>query len=257
MPGFVDVSNMSDLEIKRLGQQDEDDNDPAVIAHNRRYNRGRRSAQPVVAYSLDTVWGAAAYANRVNGGYFKHPVYNETGTQVVKPINRDIMKLALTDTSVISEADVGKGQEAREFLGQQLTMRGLKGRLSDFDRSMINVIGRAEFTSADRLDLALVASQIAAYERGQKELAVADRIDHSKGYLADVGVKIRANVEVTKSVYSQKYGVNFVSGITDTNQAVFFSYRERLAVGSKIQVVGTVKAHRPDATQLSRVRVGA
>lgn len=257
MPGFIDVSNMSDLEIKRLGQQDEDDNDPAVIAHNRRYSRGRRTVQPVVAYSVDTVWGAAAYATRVNGGYFKNPVYNETGTQVVKPINRDVMKLALADVSLMSASDIEMGKQAREFLSQQLTLRGLKGRLSDFDRSMITVIGRAEFTSADRLDLALVASQIAAYERGQKELAVADRIDHSKGHLADVGAKVRATVEVTKSVYSQKYGVNFVSGITDTNQAVFFSYRERLATGTKIQVVGTVKAHRPDATQLSRVRVGA
>jgi hypothetical protein len=49
--------------------------------------------------------------------------------------------------------------------------------------------------------------------------------------------------------------VYFISGITDTNQAVFFSYRERHAVGTLITIKGTVKAHRPDATQLSRVRV--
>ncbi len=101
----------------------------------------------------------------------------------------------------------------------------------------------------------MVASQIAAYERAQKDLAVADRIDRSKGYLADVGARVQATVEVTRSVWSNNYGVNFVSGITDTNQAVFFSYRERLAVGSTVRVVGTVKAHRPDATQISRVRL--
>jgi hypothetical protein len=49
--------------------------------------------------------------------------------------------------------------------------------------------------------------------------------------------------------------VYFVSGITDTNQAVFFSYRERQDVGTWLTIKGTVKAHRPDATQLSRVRV--
>jgi hypothetical protein len=36
---------------------------------------------------------------------------------------------------------------------------------------------------------------------------------------------------------------------------VFFSYRERHDAGSWIAIKGTVKAHRPDATQLSRVRV--
>lgn len=224
-----------------------------------RKSRAVKTAQPAVAYSVDTVWGAAAYAHRINDGYFKDGVWNvdpATGTQTrIKEPNRDLVKQALNDQSLVTEQDRAFGMQARDFLAQQLTMKTLKGQVSDFDRSLSGVVGREEFTSADRLEIAITASQISAYQRAMKDLATAERIDHSKGYLADVGVKVQAHVEVTKVVYSHNYNVYFVSGITDTNQAVFFSYRERHDVGTWLTIKGTVKAHRPDATQLSRVRV--
>jgi len=207
--------------------------------------RAVKTAQPAVAYSVDTVWGAAAYAHRINDGYFKDGVWDvnqETGTQTrIKEPNRDLVKQALSNQSLISNEDRATGMQARDFLAQQLTMKTLKGAVSDFDRSLSGVVSREEFTDA--------------YERAKKDLATAERIDHTKGYLADVGAKVSTNVEITKVVYSQNYGVYFISGITDTNQAVFFSYRERHDVGTWLTIKGTVKAHRPDATQLSRVRV--
>lgn len=224
-----------------------------------RKSRAVKTAQPAVAYSVDTVWGAAAYAHRINDGYFKDGVWNvdpATGTQTrIKEPNRDLVKQALNDQSLVTEQDRAFGMQARDFLAQQLTMKTLKGQVSDFDRSLSGVVGREEFTSADRLEIAITASQISAYQRAMKDLATAERIDHSKGYLADVGAKVQAHVEVTKVVYSHNYNVYFVSGITDTNQAVFFSYRERHDVGTWLTIKGTVKAHRTDATQLSRVRV--
>ena len=218
-----------------------------------------KTAQPAVAYSVDTVWGAAAYAHRINDGYFKDGVWDvnqETGTQTrIKEPNRDLVKQALSNQSLISNEDRATGMQARDFLAQQLTMKTLKGAVSDFDRSLSGVVSREEFTDRDRLEIAITASQISAYERAKKDLATAERIDHTKGYLADVGAKVSTNVEITKVVYSQNYNVYFISGITDTNQAVFFSYRERQDVGTWLTIKGTVKAHRPDATQLSRVRV--
>ena len=214
-----------------------------------------KTAQPAVSYSAETVWGAAAHAHRINGGYFKTPEFDQTGTKIVRSSNRDLMTVALSDQTMITDADRALGSEARDFLAQQLTVKTLKDTLSDFDRSMASAVTMDELTSQDRLQLALIASQIRAYEQAKKEVATAQRIDHTRGYLADVGVKVQARVEVTRVVYSQNYGVYFISGITDTNQAVFFSYRERHDTGSWIAIKGTVKAHRPDATQLSRVRV--
>ncbi len=261
MPGFIDVTGWTGEEVRRLGHADEDDNDPTVIAHNRRYARGRytRPAQPVISYSVDTVWGAAARAHRINNGYFKDGVWEvcpSTGhNKRVKEPNRDLVKLALADQSLITEEDRKVGIEACGFIANQLTLKALKGKTSEFDLSMSKVVTRTEFNSNDRLEIALVASQIRAYKQSLADIAVADRIDHSLGYLADVGEKVDAEVEVTKSVWSQKYGVNFISGITKTNQAVFFSYREKFDAGTWISIKGTVKAHRPDATQLSRVKV--
>ncbi len=219
----------------------------------------KRPQQPVAEYTAETVWGAAARAHRINGGYFKDGVWNvdsATGQQTrLKEPNRDLVKQALATPTVISDSDRELGMEARGFLAQQLTLKTLKGKVSDFDRSLSGIVSKDQFTSNDRLDIAVIASQIGAYERAKKELAVAERIDHSKGYLADVGAKVQVRVEITRAVYSQNYGVHFISGITDTNQPVFFSYRESYDTGTWISIKGTVKAHRPDATQLSRVRV--
>jgi hypothetical protein len=46
-----------------------------------------------------------------------------------------------------------------------------------------------------------------------------------------------------------------VTGITDKNQAVFFSYKDGMNAGKRVKVAGTVKAHRDDSTQLNRVKV--
>jgi hypothetical protein len=199
------------------------------------------------------VWGAAAYADRVNGGYFKDGARD--GNDQLKEPNRVLVKQALRSQDLITEQDRALGIQARDFLSQQLMMKTLKGTVTEFERALSGVVSRSQFTSADQLDIAIAASQISAYRRAVKEAVTAERIDHSRGYLADVGAKVQATVEITRVVYSNNFGVYFVSGITDTNQAVFFSYREACDVGTCVTVRGTVKAHRPDATQLSRVRV--
>jgi hypothetical protein len=108
-------------------------------------------------------------------------------------------------------------------------------------------------TGSDRYEIALVTSQIRAYREGVRmEQLMADVISTP---VAAVGEKVQLNVEVVKSVYSQNYNVYFITAKTDGHQMVFFSYRERKTVGEWITIRGSVKAHRPDATQLNRVRI--
>jgi len=230
-------------------------------------------------FTADAVWGAAAHAHRVNSGYLKGDGLPSTLNQpwfksmllyphIECPLpdliaahvetrvsNRDLIWKALASPDLISEQDHATGMRAKDFLTKQLLLKTLKGPVSNFDRSLGAIMAKDSFTSRDRLDIALIASQILAYENGLRQLAIIDRIDRSKGYLANVGNKVQANVEITKSVYSQNYNVYFISGVTDTNQAVFFSYRDCQKIGAKITIKGTVKAHRTDATQLNRVRV--
>lgn len=206
-----------------------------------------------VFFDTDVVFAAAAYAQRINGGYLKSP--EMAGNVVTKPSNRDLVKIALADTSVLTDSDRSLGQAVRQFLGHQLTVKTLRGSLTDFDQAVAKVINRDQIADVDRYDIAITASLISAYERAQREQALSERVDHTQGYLGDVGAKVLANIEVTKSVFSKNYGIYFVSGITDTNQAVFFSYRESMVIGGQITIKGTVKAHRDGTTQLSRVKV--
>jgi hypothetical protein len=213
-----------------------------------------------VVVSADVVWGAAAYADRVNGGeYRKEPEYRvlEDGTitqDVVRHANRFHMWKAMEDTDLITDADVAVGRESRDWLRKTLVFRRLKGSLSDFDQALAGMVEMEQFlTGADRYEIALVTSQIRAWREGTRMEAVLEDVDRTP--VAAVGERVQLDVTVVKAVYSTNYNVYFITAKTDNNQMVFFSYREKLPVGDRREIKGSVKAHRPDATQLNRVRI--
>ena len=225
--------------------------------------RGRRLRAPErpVAWSAETVWAAAAYAHRINGGeYLKDPEYarDDQGLwldTIVRPRNRDIMKQALDDHSVITEADRDLGHRAQDWLSKSIMMKTLKGSaLSEFEQGLQRAVTMTEFDEwGCRYELALVASQIRAYEQAVQLEAAMEGI--SAEPIAAIGEKVDVEITVVKSVYSQNFGVFFITGITSDKRAVFFSYRDRLANGHQCRVRGTVKAHRENSTQLNRVRM--
>jgi hypothetical protein len=164
------------------------------------------------------------------------------------------MWAAIRDNYLITDTDRDTGRAALDYVRRNLVIKGLKGNMSDFDQALSRVVEMTEFmTGADRYEIALVTSQIRAFREGTRIEAVMD--DVNRAPLADVGAKVSGHAQVVKSVFSQNYNVYFVTAKTDSNHMVFFSYRERLAVDSEIDFRGTVKAHRPDATQLNRVRL--
>lgn len=271
MPGFVDVSNMSDLEIKRLGQRDDDDSSTTTRGRSMyrpRYNmsapvnRSRRPRQQPgdITAPADVIWAAAAYADRMNGGeYRKEPEYalTETNTytrNIVRHANRHWMWQAIESRTLITEQDRDVGQQARDWVRKRLVMQGLRGNMTEFDQALSRAVEMDEFlTGADRYEIALITSQIRAWREGTRMEAVMDDVDRRP--VAAVGEKVQVRCQVIKSVFSTNYNVYFVTAKTDANQMVFFSYREDLAVGRAIEIKGHVKAHRPDATQLNRVRL--
>ncbi len=225
--------------------------------------RGHRSQAPghSVAWSADTVWAAAATAYRVNGGqYLKDTEYakDDQGlwTETVLHLrNRDIMKQALDDASMITQADRDLGARARDWLSKSILMKTLKGSfMSEFETACQRMVALDEFDEwTTRYELALVPSQIKSYEEAvQLETAMEGIRNEPVGA---VGEKVDLEITVVKSVYSQNFGVYFITGVTPSKQAVFFSFRERLANGHQCRVRGTVKAHRENSTQLNRVRI--
>ena len=253
MPGFVDVSNMSDLEIKRLGQRDDDD---FAIS-----SRRRSQAQPRVAYSVNDVWAAASAAQRVNCSYVKVTVYGpegNNGIKIVQQRNRDVMMNFLANPDTITAEDRAEGERVREFLRQDLSFRALKGKLTEFDSATSKCLAvEDQFDSAKhRYELAIVACLPNSARRQEQRQTADSRLQFATGgFVGQPGQKVMLNIEVVSAVYSQNYNVFFIRGITDQDQAVMFSNKERFDAGESLTIQGKVKAHRDNLTQLNYVKV--
>ena len=259
MPGFVDVSNMTALEVKRLGQMDDYDEEPY---------QPRRTWQPKarpagMKHSVDNVWGAAVAAQRINGSYVKETMYKvdpetSSNTVVDKRRNRDIMVDILANPAQLTVEDIAQGQECRKFLQNDITFRALKNKLTEFDGSVSKVLAvTEEFDSVKhKLELAVVACLPASHARALERQAIQERVRQTSGtVIGQPGDKVQLDVEVVKSNYSQQWNTWYATAITADNSAVFFAYRQELARGAKYTIVGTVKAHRDGSTQLNRVSI--
>lgn len=226
------------------------------------YTAARKASAVKKALPIATVlgaeimWGLAAYADRVNGGrYIKDTQRDEDG-QVVFERNRDIIqqqsRMGLPD---VTEADLELGRQARQWHRGRIIVKVLKSQtLNDFEQSLSRALDLEEFSNRDNaLESAVVASQIASYRKGLAQEQLEASVDQSP--LAAVGAKVSVEATVVRSVYSMNYGVHFITARTSCNRLVFFSFREAVAEKTPIRMRGTVKAHRSDSTQLTRVKL--
>ena len=257
MPGFVDVSNMSSEEVRRMGHADDYDEEP------RRYGRAPARSNPVlqVGHSVSDVWAAACAAQRVNKEYVKETKYawDEKANQqvVAKRRSRDVMMEFLQNPERILVEDVEQGEECRKFLEQDITFRALKGKLTDFDNSTKKVLAVKDrfYTVTNQYELAVVACLPNSFLRSMSRQNVAARLVGCTALESAVGDKVRLNVEVLESTYSQKFGIYWIKAVTEDNRAVYFSRKESYDVGNWLTIVGTVKNQNPNSTQLNYVKV--
>ena len=219
----------------------------------------KRQPREVREYSADQVWAAAAYADRINGGeYLREPenILNPDGTwQPGRQANKSVLAEALANPDLVTDEDRDTGREAWHWHQGRCMMDGLRGQLGDFRKTLFEAVSQTAFLSTETMFMAVIASQIRAWRQGVMEEAARD--DVARGYLADVGAKVRSGITVIRSVFSQNYNVFFVTAKTDSRHIVFFSYRDRMEPGLKCEIAGTVKSHRDDSTQLNRVKVTA
>jgi len=211
-----------------------------------------RYQRPALNLNAVDVWGAAAAAQRINGSYIKVPPADEN-SEYITETNRAIISNFLSDTSLISDADKEQGELIRNYY-KGLTFKILQGvKLNDFDSTALAIANRDVIDSS--YDIAVIASLPSCYVRAKSYDDANARVRDANGHIGSVGNKVTLDIEVIKCVYSQNYNVFFVTGLTNDNKAVFFSYRERVERGNNITVTGKVKAHRDDATQLSHTKV--
>ena len=212
--------------------------------------------KPVFSYSADTVWAAACAAQRVNGSYIKFgdvDPYDSTA----KLANRTLIDHILTESEfaiAVTDADRESAVEVRKFF-QAYTFKILQGiALSEFDNNAMLISNRDVITTT--YDIAIIACLPAAHARGTARSTVDQRIRFARGGFVGVpNDKVKLSVEVLKSIFSTTWNIFYVTCITDDDQVVFFGHKTGQVVGSKLNVSGTVKAHRDDSTQLNRVKI--
>ena len=213
-----------------------------------------RRRLPDFNHPADLVWAAASAAYRINGGYWKNEEIRDG--RVVTPRNRDLVRLYLADSShqFITDGDYSQGQQCRAVLAADVTMSALKGDLNEWDRVV------HEMVNLDRITTDYQVSVITALPKAYNTLihrtAINDRLGECDATpVGRVDDRVTLSGEIVRVSYSNRFNTYYTTVITDSNQEVYFAYRERLATTRRIRFCGRVKRHAGRATQLSRVKL--
>lgn len=206
----------------------------------------------IVKFSADDVWAAACTAYRINSGYHKVP-----DIQIVRKANRDLIVDILNDITQITDEDRKLGQSIRTYY-QGYTFKILQSKyLTDFETKAMKI---ASLDTISNKHFSIISSLPYSYLLKVERDRQNEKLNSASGGFinAKIGERIDIEVNVVKCVFSNLYSTYFISGLTDLDQAVFFSYRIGLQLGTKIKVKGTVKnfkSGRNEFTQLNRVTI--
>ena len=212
----------------------------------------KKNRDTIDAIDADLLWSAACTAYRLNNGYLKQA--ETIGDQVVRPTNREIVRRALTDTTLITDADRELAQNCRKHMATAVTMQALKTELGEWAKITAKVCEQDTITSI--YDLSVITAMPHSYIKQLKKESVDARLAQCEsGVIGKIGDKVTLVVEIVRNNYSAKFNTWFVSAITDDNRAVFFAYRENIPTEIHVTIRGTVKRHTDSATQLNRVKI--
>jgi hypothetical protein len=212
----------------------------------------KKTRDSMAAIDADLVWSAACAAYRINGGYLKEP--EMIGDQVVRPTNRDLVRRALDQDSLITDADRELARNCRRHMATAVTLQALRSELGEWARITARVCGLDTITST--YDLSVITAMPHSYIKQLKKESVDARLARCEtGAVGKINNKVELAVEIVRSNYSANFNTWFVSAITDDNFAVFFAYREEIKPNTHVTIRGTIKRHTDSATQLNRVKL--
>ena len=212
-----------------------------------------RQAKVYRSWPTELVLAAACAAQRENNDYLKTPEHQEDG-KVSKFSNRTLTQAFLDEQDKITDADRDMAAKVKSYYAGK-TFKLLSGDyVNGFTRDVMKMLDNEVIHEG--YELAVVASVPNSYISGALRDSADNRLKFaSGGYLGKVGERIEAKIEVLKCIFSQKWGVYFVSAVTEQDQAVFFSFKQDVSIFTKMYIKGTVKRQDNNVTQLNRVKV--
>jgi hypothetical protein len=251
MSSFVDVSLMSNEDVRRMEHTDNYNDEPTrSYQYRHQYsNKSSRPDAPKPNYAADDVWAAACAAQRINGSYVKVAVIDEQNLKT----NRKIVEELLVDTTKITQEDREQGDIIRRYF-KAVTFKLIEGKtISEFMRQAMTIADKETITST--YDLATIISLPASYVKANKRDSIDNRIKWARGgYVGVVGEKVELKIEILKMLWSNNWNTWYVTGITEEDQVVFFSYKKQKEIGDTMRITGKVKSQRETSTQLSHVK---
>jgi hypothetical protein len=181
-------------------------------------------------------------------------------------VDRDVyairvrMAELVQNTGEIPQEHRTKSQEMVSYF-QGLVFRMLSG--DNVDPWLTSVFTQAQATEISEMHWGLIVSAVRSYpdmarrdaQRQQEQFLMA-----SSQCVGGIGEKLKLNLEVIRSVYSEKWSVYYVTAvISGSSNLVFFSYKQGLDSGQRLSVQGTVREHIQNSkdgnrTRLNRVR---
>ena len=211
----------------------------------------KKTRDSIDAIDADLVWSAACTAYRINGGYLKEPEI--IGDQVIRPTNRDLVRRALDQDGLITDADRELAKSCRRHMAAAVTLQALRAELGEWSRITARVCGLD--TIASTYDFSVITAMPHSYVKQLKKESVDARLARCDQLKDKLGDKVELAVEVVRNNYSAKYNTWFVSAVTEDNRAVYFAYREEIRPETLATIRGTVKRHTDRSTQLNRVKL--
>jgi hypothetical protein len=246
MSGFVDVSNMTSEDVRRMGHADDYD-EPRPVYWKRPVASTPRVDK--IGYTTDDVFAASCTAQRINGSYIK-----AIAPGIDQKTNRQIVEELLKDMTQITSEDRTQGECVRKYF-KGLTFKVLEGKqLSDFSKNAMEIASNDMVSSTYQLAVAISLPQ--TYEKASKRDNVDRRINFAQGgFVGNLSDKVTLNIEIVKQIWSQKWNTWYITGITNEDQVVFFPCKTQYDIGNMLTITGVVKGQRDNSTQLSRVKV--
>lgn len=208
-------------------------------------------------FSANDVWAAACKAQRLNREYIKDVPFDSK-----KETNKQMMLRFLEDPkNRLTIKDRNEGVKIQQYFKGYMFKKLSGAYMSEFDQTACEVADTEKVTTS--FQFGVIASLPSVYAKAIVRDEQNRRIRSLKNtnLLGKIGDKVEIDFDVIKSIYSQKWGVYYTTGVTPTGEVVYFANANlNPKAGELLRIKGTVKQHRTNEvegyqTQLNRVKV--
>lgn len=205
-------------------------------------------------FTAEQVWACAAAAQRINGGYFKEPVYAKTLDVVEKEANKALVKewLRSGNFSQITAADTAEGIRARNHF-KSYTLLAIAGRLNEFQETAMKLAAKEEFTGRDMYDFAVISCLPSVSLRDAANAELKREIYTSEQLQGSEGDRIQGEVTVINTRFNPDYNRFKVRGRMGES---FVDFWFGSALEGTVKIRAKIKNQRGDkTTALNYVKV--